>query len=93
MDELFTIHILGEEIKNISNLGFLLLFFIVMLRSKARNIFFLYSVTRKIQARAKVGFSPTESFSHCSCVSRQVIHSAPLKMYIGAFDFSLKEIF
>lgn len=64
-----------------------------MLHPKPRNIFFLYSVTRKIQARAKVELLPTESFSHSSYVSRQVIHSASLKMYIGVFDFSLKEIF
>lgn len=90
MGKLFTIYILGEEIKISSNLGFLLPFFFVMLHPKARNIFFLYSVTRKIQARAKVGFLATEAFSHCSNVSRQIIFSASLKMYIGVLVFLSK---
>lgn len=43
-----------------------------------------------MQARAKVGFLATEAFSHCSNVSRQIILSASLKMYIGVLVFLSK---
>lgn len=58
-----------------------------MFHPKARNAFFFFSVTGKIQSRTEMVFLTTEAFSHCGNVSRQVIHSASLKMYIGIFDF------
>jgi len=86
LSELFTVCILGEHIKIYSNLRFLFIYFLLF-HPKARNVFFFFSVTGKIQARTKMVFFTTEAFCHCSNVSRQVIHSASLKMYIGVFDF------
>lgn len=93
MGEMFTRYVLGELIKINSNLGILFFFFFLMFHPKARNAFFFFSVTGKIQSRTEMVFLTTEAFSHCGNVSRQVIHSASLKMYIGIFDFFLKETF
>lgn len=44
-------------------------------------------VMENTQRRTEDVFSTTGVFNHCSNKSRQPIHSASLKMYIGIFDF------
>lgn len=74
--------------------GFLLMVVVVFVSLFCQSRPFFSIVTENTQGRTENVFLTTGVFNHCSNESRQPIHSASLKMYIGIFDFFfLKEIF
>lgn len=67
--------------------GFLLVVVVGFVSLFCQSRPFFSIVTENTQGRTENVFLTTGVFNHCSNESRQPIHSASLKMYIGIFDF------